>query len=230
MPFRVGVTFGNAAKLAPYEDALRRAGLEPVPISAERPRTLEGLDGLLLSGGTDIDPALYGQQPHAQTGSPDRPRDALEIRLLREALDAGLPVLAICRGMQLFNVVHHGTLNQHLANADEHRVTSDPAGDVHAVTVVGRTRLASILEEGHCTVNSRHHQAVDVVGQGLIVTARSADGVVEALERPDLPFAIAVEWHPEDRCRLPDAVDHKLFDAFAAAVAGVKAAGVKTAV
>ena len=107
---RAGVTFGNAAKTAPYESALREAGIETVP----NPASLEGLDGLLLTGGSDVNPVRYGQKRAAESEAPDDARDELEMRLLQEALAADLPVLAICRGMQLFNVFHKGTLIQHL--------------------------------------------------------------------------------------------------------------------
>jgi putative glutamine amidotransferase len=121
-------------------------------------------------------------------------------------LAAGLPVLAICRGMQLFNVVHGGALTQHL---DSH---NSPDG-LHHIHVVPNSRLAAIIGEGEHAVNSRHHQAVGRVGGGLMVSARSGDGVIEALERPGEAFAVAVQWHPEDRVLVSQA-DRKLFEAF----------------
>jgi putative glutamine amidotransferase len=125
-------------------------------------------------------------------------------------------VLAICRGLQLFNVFHQGgTLLQHL---DGHTIISpDPSEPAHAVVQEPGSRLASILGPGPVDVNSRHHQAVEQVGHGLRVTSRSTDGIVEGLERPDLRFAVAVQWHPEDQvCRFP--AQHRLFEAFAAAL------------
>ena len=188
-------------------------------ISPDDPRALAGLQGLLLSGGTDLNPARYGATPHPRNETPDDARDDLETGLLTEALAADLPVLAICRGMQLFNVAHGGTLIQHLENSAAHVVRGDdPALPAHQILVEPGTRLAEILGEGVHAVNSRHHQAVGRVGAGLRVTARSTpDGVIEALERSDRRFALAVQWHPEDQARR-DAEQRKLFQAFAEAM------------
>jgi len=216
---RAGLTFREPAKAGPYAEALRQAGIEPVLISPGLPARLEGLDGLLLTGGTDLNPARYGAAPHPASEAPDDERDELEAALLQQALRARLPVLAICRGLQLFNVAHGGTLIQHLDNSAVHVVRgNDPAAPAHQITVAPDTRLASILGGGAHSVNSRHHQAVDRLGAGLTVAARSApDGVVEALERSDLPFAVAVQWHPEDQAPR-DPSQQKLFAAFAAAL------------
>jgi len=212
---QAALTFRHPHKAAPYADALRQAGIDPILISPEEPRRLTGLQGLVLSGGTDLNPALYGAKPRPQDEEPDDPRDELELRLLDEALAADLPVLAICRGMQLFNVAHGGTLIQHLDDTAVHQVRSeDPALAVHDVVVEPNSRLAAILGEGIHAVNSRHHQAVAKVGAGLRVTALSTpDKVVEALERPDRRFALAVQWHPEDQVRR-DQEQRKLFEAF----------------
>jgi putative glutamine amidotransferase len=222
---RVGVTFRFEAKVVRYEFALRQVGIDPVRISPDAPRPIESLDGLVLTGGTDINPARYGQVRYPQTEDPDDSRDELEIRLLHQALDAGLPVLAICRGMQVFNVAHGGTLIQHLPSADLHSQkmpVADPGkhAPAHPVRVPANTHLARIVGEGDHAVNSRHHQAVDRVGEGLVVSAISTDGVIEAVERPDKPFAIAVQWHPED-CVLASEADRKLFEAFAGQMAAV---------
>ena len=216
---RAALTFRDPHKAAPYADAMRQAGIEPVLISPQDPRPLAGLQGLLLSGGTDVDPTRYGAAPLGGSDAPDDGRDKLETRLLAEALDADLPVLAICRGMQLFNVHHGGTLVQHLENSAVHRVRKgDPAQPVHDVRIEPGSRLAKILGAGLHAVNSRHHQAVDRIGAGLVVTARSTpDGVIEALERGDRRFALAVQWHPEDQARL-DPLQKKLFEAFAEAL------------
>src|SRR5579883_42774 len=212
---RAAITFRNPAKLAPYEAALRAVGFEPVRVPAGTAGSVEALDALLLTGGTDINPARYGRPPAPETEPPDDERDVLETKLLREAFDLGLPVLAICRGMQLFNVVHGGTLIQHLKPEGPHRL-KQPDAIAHMVRVTKGTRLASILQEPEHAVNSRHHQAADRAGEGLIVSAISPDGVIEALERPDEPFAVAVQWHPEDRIQL-SAGDRRLFEAFASA-------------
>jgi gamma-glutamyl-gamma-aminobutyrate hydrolase PuuD len=217
---KAGLTFSYPHKAEPYAEALRQAGIEPVLISSEDRRSLAGLQGLLLSGGTDLNPARYGETPHPGNEAPDDARDELETGLLAEALATGLPVLAICRGMQLFNVAHGGSLIQHLENAAVHQVhDDDPALPAHQILVEPDTRLAAIQGAGAHAVNSRHHQAVERVGAGLRVTARSTpDGVVEALERSDSRFALAVQWHPEDQARR-DATQKKLFEAFAAALA-----------
>ena len=219
MRLKAALTYRYPHKAEPYAEALRQAGIEPVLISPEQARSLAGLQGLLLSGGTDVNPACYGGQPHPGNETPDDPRDKMETGLLTEALAAGLPVLAICRGMQLFNVAHGGTLIQHLENSAVHVVHGrDPALPAHEILVEPDTHLAAILGDGAHAVNSRHHQAVGRVGAGLRVAARSTpDGVIEALERSDCRFAVAVQWHPEDQVRV-DATQKKLFEAFAAAL------------
>jgi len=216
---KVAVTSGKMTNLAPYQAALKGAGIE----SVRNPESLEGLDGLLLTGGSDVNPKLYGQPRADESEPPDDARDELEMKLLKEALEADLPVLAICRGLQLFNVAQGGTLIQHLPSADVHRVKARDAEPgrhpgVHSIQVNPDTRLAGIIGAGEHDVNSRHHQAVDCVGGGLIVSAAAADGVIEALERPGATFAVAVEWHPEDRVAVNPA-DRKLFEAFAQAMA-----------
>ncbi len=163
--------------------------------------SLDGM-GLVLSGGSDLDPASYGAEADPRTEAPDPERDAMEQKLLRQALELDLPVLAICRGMQLFNVTHRGgTLIQHV---EGHRVP------LHDTTIGEGTQLATIFGAGRRSVNSRHHQVAGRLGEGLIVSARAADGVIEGLERTDRRFAVAVQWHPEDL--MPQ--DRALFEAF----------------
>jgi putative glutamine amidotransferase len=214
---RVALPYASGA----YRKALMAAGIQPV----ENVTTVAGLDGLLLAGGPDVDPALYGASRRPETETPEHARDSLETALLREALDHDLPVLAICRGLQLLNVTLGGTLVQHIAG---HRCAKQQAA--HAVAVTSHSRLGSILEvEGTAEadeymVNSRHHQCVDRVASSLVVTARAPDDVVEALELPGQHFVLAVQWHPEDRMRWPD---RKLFEAFrdAASVSSERRAG-----
>jgi putative glutamine amidotransferase len=194
--------------------ALEAAGLEPVVLTPPDARSLRdaGVQGLLITGGTDVDSALYGQDPHPESDAPDRRRDRLEHRLLREALQADMPVLGICRGMQFLNVYHGGTLFQHHDHQATHRVrTADPSLPAHDVLVQPGSRVAGILGEGRCPVNSRHHQAADRVPYQLAIVARAPDGTVEALERKDKPFVVAVQWHPEDM--LNDPRQRKLFEA-----------------
>lgn len=212
---RVAVGYGEQKRLAPYERALRAAGLETVG----NPRDLSQVAGLLLSGGTDVDPSLYNQDAHTKTEPPDVERDSREIKLIHEALDRDLPMLAICRGLQLWNVVEGGTLIQHLEEGRPHEVRTpeDPSRFVHAVQIQEHTRLAEFLGAGEYFVNSRHHQAVATLGSALVVSAISPeDGIVEAMERPDKRFALAVQWHAEDLLEK----DRRLFEAFAAAVRG----------
>ncbi len=219
---KAGVTFRKESKVVRYESALRAVGIEPVRIAPDSEPELNSLDGLVLTGGTDINPARYGQPRNPETEDPDDERDALELRTLEAAVSRGLPVLAICRGMQLFNVAHGGTLIQHLPSAEVHSqnmpdVERGRHPSTHTVRVAHDTQLAAIVGEGELSVNSRHHQAVDRAGEGLVVSAVSSDGVIEALERRDQPFAVAVQWHPEDRILVSDA-DRKLFEAFALAM------------
>ena len=206
-----------------YERALRGAGLEPVYITPRESPSLAGLKGLVLSGGSDINPFLYGQAVNG-SADVDEDRDRLELDVLARAMAADLPVLAICRGVQLLNVAHGGSLIQHLPASDVHEkrcpgceMGRHPAA--HRVEVAAGTRLAGISGTGSHEVNSRHHQAAERVGDGLIVSARSTDGVIEGLERPGRKFVVGVQWHPEDRYLVSDA-DRRLFEAFAVAVGG----------
>lgn len=223
---KVAVTFrtlsdSNRRKIAPYIDALRAAGLDPVCVTPDAPSPLDGFRGLVLTGGSDINPALYGE---AINGSEkvDDARDRLESDLCHAALDSDRPILAICRGEQLLNVVHSGSLIQDLTSKSLHQCKPRDAEAgkhpaAHSVDVAEGTHLARIVGAGLHDVNSRHHQAADRIGAGLTVSARSEDGVIEGLERADRTFVVAVQWHPEDRILVSDA-DRKLFQAFASAV------------
>jgi putative glutamine amidotransferase len=219
MTTKAALTFRYKHKAEPYADAMREAGIEPVLISPDAPATLEGLQGLLLSGGDDLNPSLYGAAPYAGNDPPDDERDALEAGLLRQALDRDLPLLALCRGMQLCNVVHGGTLVQHLDTSNLHQISDgDHALPVHEIQIEPGTRLAAILGDGRHPGNSRHHQAVERCGRGLRISARSVpDGVIEGVERDDRAFAVAVQWHPEDQATR-DATQRKLFAAFGEAL------------
>ena len=159
---------------------------------------LDSLDALVITGGYDLDPAAYGQQPHATTDQPRTARDVWELTLLQGALDRGLPVLGICRGAQVLNVAFGGTLHQHLPEVIGH--TGHRAGNgVFArlpVRTVPGTRLAALLGET-ADASCYHHQAIDKVGDGLVVSAWDDDGVVEAVELPGDGFVLAVQWHPE---------------------------------
>jgi putative glutamine amidotransferase len=173
--------------------------LPPQPVDPDiASSVLDSLDGLVITGGYDLDPATYGQQPHPTTDQPRTARDAFEFALLRGALDRGLPVLGICRGAQVLNVAFGGTLHQHLPELLGHKGHRAGGGVFTRLPVrtVAGTRLAALLgesAEGPCY----HHQAIDKVGDGLVVSAWDRDGVVEAVEVAGDNFVLAVQWHPE---------------------------------
>jgi putative glutamine amidotransferase len=173
--------------------------LPPQPVDPEiASSVIDSLDGLVITGGYDLDPATYGQQPHPTTDQPRTARDAFEFALLRGALQRGLPVLGICRGIQVLNVAFGGTLHQHLPEVLGHK-RHRAGGGVFTrlpVRIVAGTRLADLLGES-AEAACYHHQAIDKVGNGLVVSASDADGVVEALELPGDGFVLAVQWHPE---------------------------------
>lgn len=207
-----------------YVDAVARAGGAPVllpPLPGVVEAVLPRLDGLLLAGGPDVEPRRYGQPAGADTQPPAPERDEAETRLLLGAVDAGLPLLGVCRGMQLLNVARGGTLHQHLPDLVGH-LGHCPAPGVygdHAVRVEPGSRLAAALGGATgTTVRTYHHQGVDRIGAGLVATAWSPDGIVEALEDPALPFCVGVQWHPEV------GADPAVFDALVAA-ARVRRAG-----
>ncbi len=188
-----------------YADRVAAAGgipvlLPPVPGIED---ALGGLDGLLLSGGGDIDPARYGAEPGPETGNVREDRDSAEFALLEAAMELRLPVLGICRGMQVINVARGGTLHQHLPDVvghDGHAPVPGAFGD-HPVRVAPGSRLSRILgEAAPPQTPTHHHQAVDELGAGLTATAWAEDGTVEAFELDapgEGPFIVAVQWHPE---------------------------------
>jgi gamma-glutamyl-gamma-aminobutyrate hydrolase PuuD len=184
-----------------YVEMVERAGGRPllVPPSEEGvEETLDALDGLVLSGGADLDPALYGAEAHAATDAPQRRRDAGELALLRAALDRDLPTLAICRGSQLLNVVRGGNLVQHLPEVvgDERHKETPGTFSEHGVRVEPESRLGRLVGN-HAPVKSHHHQGFGRVGEGLVGTAWAEDGTLEGLEDPSRRFVLGVLWHPE---------------------------------
>ncbi len=184
-----------------YVEAVARAGGAPLlvpPVGDAVVPALAVLDGLLLAGGADLDPAAYGAAPHPETVGTRPERDASELALLRAALDRRLPVLGVCRGMQLLNVARGGTLEQHLPDAVGHEGHRGPPGVFaeHDVHLDGDAQVGRALDEV-VAVRSYHHQGVARVGDGLRVTGRAPDGAVEALELDGLPFVVGVLWHPE---------------------------------
>jgi putative glutamine amidotransferase len=164
---------------------------------------LDRLDGLIITGGRDVDPAGYGQPPHPATDEPvddNRLRDAWEFGLLKGAIRRGMPVLGVCRGAQVVNVALGGTLHQHLPDVLGH--TRHQKGNAvfatSSVRTVPGTRLAAVIGESS-DAQCYHHQAIDRLGDGLIVSAQDTDGVIEAVEIPGENFVLAVQWHPEER-------------------------------
>jgi len=191
-----------------YADAVQRAGgiavlLPPDPRAIEHPdELLDLLDGLILAGGSDIDPGAYGQAPHAETRNTNPERDAFEIALATRAVARDLPFLGICRGMQVLNVARGGTLLQHLPESHGHehhrRTPGTFDGADHQVRLQpGSLAARAAGEHDHRTL-SHHHQAVDALGEGLVVTGHSQlDDLPEAVELPGTRFVLGVQWHPE---------------------------------
>jgi putative glutamine amidotransferase len=215
------------AVLLPYEymTAIQRAGGVALMIPPDRELerrpddVLDVLDGLILSGGNDIDPATYGAEPHPETNGTVPERDRTELALTRRAVERDIPVLGICRGMQLLNIAFGGTLKQHVpdevGHEDHRRVPGSFDGSDHDVRLKpGSLAALAAGEEVHAT-KSHHHQAVDVVGEGLEVTGHSAlDSLVEAIEAPQHRFVLGVQWHPEadERSRVVGALVERARD------------------
>jgi putative glutamine amidotransferase len=206
-----------------YVQAVVQAGgcpvLVPPGISEELLEALLGdLDGLLFTGGGDIEPGRYGAGPHPKIGEVDPDRDRVELHLLRRTLSSGLPFLGVCRGIQLLNAGLGGTLYADIADqhpgAQKHDFFPGWPRDflAHEIQVAEGSRLAQILGEPILRVNSMHHQGIRDLAPGLVSTAHAPDGLVEAAELPGHPFALAVQWHPE--CLPGDPKMRALFRAF----------------
>ena len=188
-----------------YFNAVNKAGgiavlLPPQAIDAESAETiLDGLDGLIICGGKDVDPARYGQTPHPMTDEPRPDRDALEDALLTAAINRELPFLGICRGAQMLNVIRGGDLIQHLPEVvGDDRYQKGQGNFSHIpVKVAEDSLLASVLGNEAPVGAMYHHQAIGELGEGLSVVASTEDGVIEALQLDDVPFGLAVQWHPE---------------------------------
>ena len=205
-----------------YVDAIHRAGGRTLlipPADHGIDETLDAIDGLILAGGQDMDPALYGAEPHPTTQAPQPERDRSELALITGAMARDMPVLAICRGMQVMNLSRGGSLIQHLPDQtgnNGHREVVGVFTD-HPVEIAPDTLLAGILG-AEAPVKSHHHQAADAVGGGLVPVAWAADGTIEALEDPTRRFALGVQWHPEE------GPDLSLFTALVASAAAYRAA------
>ena len=226
----IGIT--PCSRLDDYVESVKRAGGEPRVLrnSDDPAKVLAEVDGLVLTGGLDVDPALYGEAPHATTEtSPDR--DRFEIPLSKAAVSADVPVLAICRGVQVLNVAAGGSLVQDIPSGIvtdlKHSIDMPKDHCAHEVRVEPGTKLAEALgpkiDLETCPVNSRHHQSVGRVAAGFVTSAVSSDGIVEAIERPDLTFCVGVQWHPENFWRAGEF--DGLFGAFVAAAAKHARAG-----
>ena len=202
-----------------YAKSLERSGavtrwIELEDVDEAVRRTLE-CDGLLLPGGADIAPELYGQTPDPKTGKPNQIRDGAEPRILEAFLATGRPILGICRGIQMINVYFKGTLHQDIKDSQtfRHMDFFSRAHTTHPVTIRPDTLLAGCLGSTQLDVNSMHHQAIDRVGEGLIATAATPDGFVEGIELSGHPFCLGVQWHPEHMsARYP--AQQQLFDCF----------------
>ena len=203
----IGVT--RCSTLDDYIASVEQAGARArvLEVTESPRRVLAELDGVLLTGGGDVDPVFYGEDRHPLTDHAEPGRDEFELDLARRAMADGVPLLAICRGAQVLNVAAGGTLVQDIPSALDtglsHSVSQPKNHDCHAITIEPGTALSRMLGTGaeaacSCRVNSRHHQSVGRPGEGLVVAARAADGVVEAIERPDATFCIGVQWHPEN--------------------------------
>jgi len=202
-----------------YVRALTRAGMVPVLVAPlldpdAACSVLDRVQGLVLSGGEDVEPARYGAKPHSKLGETDAARDAVELALIAGAERRRLPVLAICRGIQILNVALGGTLYQDLASERPGPIDHTDTSARHAVRVEPRTRLHRAVDAETAMVNTRHHQAIRDLAPGLRATAWTADGVIESVEPRDMnaPWTLAVQWHPEED------LDEAVFGSFAEAL------------
>ncbi len=207
-----------------YTRAVERSGgipvvLPPIPVESAA-RLVAGLDGVLISGGADVDPRLYGAHRHEQTGEPDHRRDRFELAVVRAAIDAGIPFLAISRGLHVLNVAMGGTLIQHLPDAVGHdRHAPDPVKMLpHDIQLSATSQLGRLLG-AEARVRTLHHQAILRLGSGLVAVAWADDQIVEAVELQGHPFGIGVQWHPEE------GQDLRIFEAFTAAATAGQAGG-----
>ncbi|MDH4065185.1 MAG: gamma-glutamyl-gamma-aminobutyrate hydrolase family protein [Acidobacteriota bacterium] len=215
-------------RMTDYLESIRRAGGEPLEVSGD-PETAAPIvsraDGVMLIGGGDVDPTLYGEALHASFEPAEPGRDQFEIAVARAAVEADVPLLAICRGMQVLNIAMGGTLVQDIptevVGALTHSIAEPRFAIAHEVWVTKDSRLWAIMAETiegeSLQVNSRHHQGVGRVAPGFVVSATAPDGVIEAVERPASRFCVAVQWHPENFWRTGEF--RNLFEEFVRAAA-----------
>jgi putative glutamine amidotransferase len=218
----IGIVHGHG--VGDYVEAIRRAGGEPRILEPETDSpeaVIAEIDGLLLTGGADVDPALYGEQTHPKTTIVPPVRDRFELELARLAMERDMPLLGICRGEQVMNVAGGGTLIQDIPSqvggALTHSIDTPLNVSAHEVWITPGSRLwqamCEQLEDGETSqVNSRHHQAVDHLGEGFDVSATAPDGVIEAIEKRNARFCVGVQWHPENFWRTGEF--RSLFESF----------------
>lgn len=193
---------GSVRLTIPTVDAVTEVGGVPVllpPIQSEGDvdRFFDIVDGFIFTGGADIDPSVYGQEKHETTNILPERREDFDLMLMKKVLESDKPVLGICLGMQEMNVACEGTLIQDIPSQTDSTLIHKGEGSGHDVEVIEETMLRDLLGGVTFSVNSMHHQAVDKVGEGLKITAKSPDGIVEGIEKTDHPYAIGVQWHPE---------------------------------
>lgn len=204
-----------------YTEGVIQAGGTPVllPLTSAEvdEQWLAGINGLLLSGGEDVDPVHYGENPHVKQGRISPERDMQELKLIAIAEQKKLPILAICRGLQILNIAHGGTLYQDIYSqmhgVMKHSQNAPRWYGTHRITLDRHSRLCEIFGKQNIHVNSYHHQAVDTIAEGFKAVAWADDGVVEAIEKIGEPFAVAVQWHPEEMWKT-DALQMALFRKF----------------
>jgi len=211
---------------AAYVESVSRAEGIPIVLSpligaAHAATALDGVDGLLLTGGEDVDPSLYGAQPSPRLGTVDRNRDLFELAALAAARERRMPVLGICRGIQVINVAFHGTLWQDLPSERPGTVEHNPKTprnvQAHGIRIAPGSRAAAALGRAAFEANSFHHQAVRDLGAGLVATAWASDGLIEAVEAPaESSWLLAVQWHPEEMSADSAAPDGGIFQALVA--------------
>jgi putative glutamine amidotransferase len=207
-----------------YTNALVAVGLIPIILPPIDPlmavAAMTDIAGLVLTGGEDVDPHRFGEEPHPRTGAANQARDAYEIALARAAYEQRIPTLAICRGAQVMNVALGGSLVQDIGTQRNEALNHDQADRrnerVHEVDIDRRSRLADVVRSTQIFTNSSHHQSIDRIGDGLHVVAKSPDGIIEAAEATDRAWwMVAVQWHPEELTATVEDWDRRLFTAFA---------------
>jgi putative glutamine amidotransferase len=228
------VAIAPASRNDDYLESARVAGAEPWLLDPSKDAPMDvvrRVAGIMLLGGADVEPSRYGEAPHPTFQASESRRDDYETELIALAIERDLPLLAICRGIQILNVALGGSLIQDIPSQTSsvipHAAAQDEPRDLkaqikHEVSVTSGTRLHAILgpqldARGMCGVNSRHHQAVKELGRDLVVTAVAPDGIIEAIERPASSFCVGVQWHPENFCREERYNFAPLFRAFVSA-------------